>query len=55
MNESIPTHSIRSEATQWNDLTNKRKLNINAKGMSKSSRNIVKARSDSVTKNHSRS
>jgi len=49
------TQSIRSAASQWNDLIKSRKVNMRAKGMSNSSRKIVKANNDSVTKNHRRS
>ena len=49
------THSMRSDASQWKDLTNRRKPNIKAKAISKSSRKIVKANKVLVTNIHSRS
>ena len=49
------THSIRSPASQWNDLTNSKKPNISANGISNSSRKMVNANRDSVIKNHRRS
>jgi hypothetical protein len=49
------THSIRSPASQWNDLTNNKNPNMSANGISNSSRKMVNANSDSVIKNHRRS
>lgn len=46
---------MRSAASQWNDLMKRRKVNMRTNGMSNSSRKIVKANKDSVTKNHKRS
>ena len=49
------THSTRSDNSQWKDLTKSKKRNITPNGMSNSSRNMVNANRDSVTKNHMRS
>lgn len=49
------THSMRSLASQWKDLTNSKNPNMRPKEVSNSSRKIVRASKDSVMKNHSRS
>lgn len=54
-NVDVLTHSIRSESSQWKHFVKSNSPNIEANGTSNSSRNMVNARSDSVTKNQVRS